>query len=254
MARRITVLLFLALITVVNLAIADWPVSGNWPERLSSDYGPRAIGWHKGIDFPVALGSTVVAARDGEVKEIGFSDINGFYIKIGTDFYLHLTQNSYYVEKGDYVEAGDAIALSGTSGRSTGPHLHFQIGSGVENPLRIFTYSPGTPSIKSTELKGRVMKLNGKDCVLGEVNFIAYIETIKKDLNYVKFEVSPNPTGSGFPLEYDYEGTKRELDCKSTCDYNIPAQDYFYHSFNPLSSGNPWPEGEYKITVTAIVA
>jgi len=266
LTKRTTAFLLLTLFSVLcNSVRADWPVPGNWPEELASDFGPRwSAYFHKGIDLAVPIHTPVRTVRNGYVrKDWGWENPDnthqgyGFRIFIGNDMYAHLEPNTSCLTEEQLegyaeVPAGQQIGWSGNTGRSTGPHLHFGIYPFTTNPLRIFTYSPGTPSIKSTELKGRVMKLNGKDCVLGEVNFIAYIETIKKDLNYVKFEVSPNPTGSGFPLEYDYEGTKRELDCKSTCDYNIPAQDYFYHSFNPLSSGNPWPEGEYKITVTAI--
>ena len=72
---------------------------------------------------------------DGIVSEAGYSDGAGNYIKIRhKDFetvYMHLTR-SFYSES-DIIYAGDIIAVSGNTGKSTAPHLHFEIRQGIEN-------------------------------------------------------------------------------------------------------------------------
>ncbi|MCX6753561.1 MAG: M23 family metallopeptidase [Candidatus Nomurabacteria bacterium] len=105
----------------------------------TSPYGSRRGGFHYGIDIGVSRGSTVLAAATGTVVEaVGYcvegrrscGGRYGNYIMIqhlnGTfTRYAHLSKVS--VSVGDTVSQGDQIAKSGNTGRSTGPHLHFQI-------------------------------------------------------------------------------------------------------------------------------
>lgn len=94
------------------------------------------------LDFDVPMGTTVVAARDGIVVDVsegsnsGCGDAScasqGNYVRIdhgdGTyAVYYHLQQNGALVDVGDRVCAGQSIGLSGNTGWSTGPHLHFQV-------------------------------------------------------------------------------------------------------------------------------
>ncbi|MER6348825.1 M23 family metallopeptidase [Streptomyces sp. NPDC001595] len=102
---------------------------------LSAYYGQAGINWmsvHTGIDFPVSYGSTVMAATDGTVRTEWNSAYGNMMIvtaKDGTEtWYCHLS--SYTVASGTTVKAGDAIAYSGNSGNSTGPHLHFEVRPG----------------------------------------------------------------------------------------------------------------------------
>lgn len=104
---------------------------------VSSPYGYRSFGGgslHKGTDIVARKGScygdTAVAAADGVVVESGYSTTRGNYVIIKHEFgfvteYMHF--KSRLVSKGDIVSAGDPIGLIGSTGRSTGPHLHFEI-------------------------------------------------------------------------------------------------------------------------------
>ena len=89
-------------------------------------------------DFSMPMGTKVIAARAGEVLNVKQSDydnnpgLEGNYINIlhedGTvASYRHLSRKSVMVQVGDLVGQGDQIALSGNSGKSTGPHLHFVV-------------------------------------------------------------------------------------------------------------------------------
>jgi murein DD-endopeptidase MepM/ murein hydrolase activator NlpD len=96
---------------------------------------------HEGIDFLADAGSTVVAAAGGVVQFAGFHPQYGFMIDIdhGNDLvtrYAHLSK--LFVKEGDMVLRGRKMALSGSTGRSTGPHLHFEVrfrGS-AQNPAK----------------------------------------------------------------------------------------------------------------------
>ncbi|MCC8449698.1 M23 family metallopeptidase [Streptomyces rochei] len=110
---------------------------------LSAYYGQAGINWmsvHSGIDFPVSYGTTVMAATDGTVRtqyNTAYGNMMIVTAKDGTEtWYCHLS--SYQVPSGTTVKAGDAIAFSGNSGNSTGPHLHFEVrpsGGSAIDPL-----------------------------------------------------------------------------------------------------------------------
>ncbi len=117
--------------------------SFGWPTRgvISSGY------WygHRGIDIANAVGVAVAAADGGYVTYAGWSPIGyGYMVSIdhGNGFstlYAHLSQ--WYVDPGQAVARGQTIGAMGSTGNSTGPHLHFEIryGGGPANPL---VYSP----------------------------------------------------------------------------------------------------------------
>ncbi|MEV5878667.1 M23 family metallopeptidase [Streptomyces sp. NPDC052101] len=110
---------------------------------LSAFFGQAGVNWmsvHTGIDFPVAYGTTVMAATDGVVSTKWNSAYGNMLIvtaKDGTEtWYCHLS--SYRVASGTSVKAGDPVAFSGNSGNSTGPHLHFEVrpaGGAAIDPL-----------------------------------------------------------------------------------------------------------------------
>jgi murein DD-endopeptidase MepM/ murein hydrolase activator NlpD len=120
------------------------PVSGG---RLSSTFGRRnaptrgASSNHQGVDWAIAKGSTVMASSGGKVTKAGWAKGYGYVVYIqhpdGKETrYGHLSK--VLVSVGQTVRQGDKIALSGNSGVSTGPHLHFEIrvnGTAV-NPLK----------------------------------------------------------------------------------------------------------------------
>ncbi|MFJ3649845.1 M23 family metallopeptidase [Streptomyces murinus] len=110
---------------------------------LSAYFGQAGVNWmsvHTGIDFPVAYGTTVMAATDGTVATKWNSAYGNMLIltaKDGTEtWYCHLSH--YVVAPGTTVKAGQPIADSGNSGNSTGPHLHFEVrpgGGAAVDPL-----------------------------------------------------------------------------------------------------------------------
>ncbi len=113
-----------------------WPVPHFY--KVSSSYGPRGVRHHDGIDIPAPKGTPIVAVDDGVVV---YSDdgVRGYGNMIvlahGEDIftvYAHNKKNK--VDKGDKVKRGEEIALVGNTGRSTGPHLHFEIR--VKNKVR----------------------------------------------------------------------------------------------------------------------
>ncbi|CAL9536189.1 M23 family metallopeptidase [Streptomyces sp. enrichment culture] len=102
---------------------------------LSAYYGQSGVNWmslHTGIDFPVSYGTPVMAATDGTVRTQWNSAYGNMVIVTAMDgtetWYCHL--GSYAVPSGSTVKAGDTIAYSGSSGNSTGPHLHFEVRPG----------------------------------------------------------------------------------------------------------------------------
>lgn len=110
-----------------------------WPApratRVSSPYGPRNGGWHGGIDLAggSVSGTPVVAAKAGTVELVQRSS-RGYghqvLINHGNGIktrYAHCQAGSISVSVGDYVTAGKQIARVGSTGNSTGPHLHFEV-------------------------------------------------------------------------------------------------------------------------------
>ena len=109
-----------------------WPVIG----RISSPYGNRRSPitgrqqFHTGIDITSPRGTPVRAAMSGRVITVTRNNVYGNYIVIGhhsglRTMYAHL--NTTRVRAGDYVETGQSIGDVGTTGISTGPHLHFGV-------------------------------------------------------------------------------------------------------------------------------
>jgi murein DD-endopeptidase MepM/ murein hydrolase activator NlpD len=103
---------------------------------ITSPFGYRdspihgGLSFHPGVDLRAKTGTEVKAARDGIIKETGELKIYGNYVIIRHNggyesVYAHLSR--ILVKVNQHVNAGDIIALSGNSGISTGPHLHFEI-------------------------------------------------------------------------------------------------------------------------------
>jgi len=120
-----------------------WPTKG-W---LSSRFGYRISPFtqrkemHKGLDISTRLNTPIVAPADGIIIKMGWNGSFGKMISIrhGNGYitkYAHL--NKILVEKGQAVKRGDKLGLVGQTGRSTGPHLHYEVHlKGVPvNPLR----------------------------------------------------------------------------------------------------------------------
>ena len=99
-------------------------------KKITSPYGERWGRMHKGIDIKVYIGDTIYAAFDGKVRIVKY-DANGYGIYVvfrhsnGLEtLYGHLSK--HLVEPNQLVKSGEPIGLGGSTGRSTGPHLHFE--------------------------------------------------------------------------------------------------------------------------------
>lgn len=110
-----------------------WPCSST---RITSNFGYRdsptagASSYHQGIDIGASSGSPIYAAASGTVTEAGYSSSRGNYAVIShgsgvSTVYMHCS--ALYVSAGDSVSQGETIAAVGSTGISTGPHLHFGV-------------------------------------------------------------------------------------------------------------------------------
>jgi murein DD-endopeptidase MepM/ murein hydrolase activator NlpD len=132
------------------------PVDG---ARITSGFGMRLhplLGYtrmHQGIDFGVPIGTPVYAAGDGVVEEARWAGGYGRWMKLrhsgGWETgYGHLSQ--WAVKAGTHVHQGEVIAYSGSTGESTGPHLHYEV---IKNGEKINPKGANAPS--GTVLEGR---------------------------------------------------------------------------------------------------
>jgi murein DD-endopeptidase MepM/ murein hydrolase activator NlpD len=123
-----------------------WPAHG-W---LTGTFGGRPDpftgeqGFHQGLDISTEKGSPVFATADGHVESAGFSGDYGNLIVIRHDFdlatrYAHLS--AYKVKSGQTVKRGDIIGYVGSTGRSTGAHVHYEIlaNGKLLDPLKLLT-------------------------------------------------------------------------------------------------------------------
>lgn len=122
--------------------------------NVTSYFGPRWKKQHKGIDLQTFKGDSIRATFDGEVVFSGVGRGFGNLVRIKHEngletYYAHNTRN--LVKKGDFVKAGQVIALLGQTGRATGPHLHFEthFKGKARNPANFFdlknqTFRPGS--------------------------------------------------------------------------------------------------------------
>lgn len=125
---------------VGNPESGELVVEGDWVWPVTDTTSSSGFGWrihpisgekkfHNGTDIPVGTGTRVHAAGDGTVTDAGYNDSMGNYIFIdhgnGVETrYYH--NDKLFVSAGDEVSAGEVISLSGNTGDSTGPHLHFE--------------------------------------------------------------------------------------------------------------------------------
>jgi hypothetical protein len=119
---------------------SGYPVKGGW---ISSPYGKRKdpftgrVSFHPGVDIPARKGAPIMAAASGIVSFSGVRHGYGNVVEIrhGNGFatrYAHCSKR--LVKAGDTVSKGQIVALVGSTGRSTGPHLHFEVS---QNGVRV---------------------------------------------------------------------------------------------------------------------
>ncbi len=113
-----------------------WPIRG----KINSPFGNRSRGFHSGIDIQASTGDPIYSAAAGTVVSASYSGGYGNLVTIDhgdgvTTLYAHLSQ--FNVSVGQTVGSQELVGLAGTTGRSTGPHLHFEvrIGGSPVNPV-----------------------------------------------------------------------------------------------------------------------
>ena len=115
--------------SINGIKLAVTPIEG----RITSRYGVSSNirkSTHTGLDISAVKGTDIKVVADGTVISAGYSGSYGYLVKVdhgnGVEtWYAHT--NKMYVKKGDTVKAGDVIAAVGSTGNSTGPHLHLEI-------------------------------------------------------------------------------------------------------------------------------
>jgi murein DD-endopeptidase MepM/ murein hydrolase activator NlpD len=131
----------------VRKALLKTPIDG---ARLSSRFGMREhpiLGYttmHRGVDFAAPAGTPIYAAGDGAIAEIGDNGGYGRYVRVkhGNSYataYAHMSVFARGLKQGSRVRQGQVIGYVGSTGRSTGPHLHYEVlrdGSQI-NPVSV---------------------------------------------------------------------------------------------------------------------
>ena len=118
----------------------------SWPAKgvFSSGFGWRWGRMHKGIDIANSVGTPIIAVQSGRVTFAGWNDGGyGYLVEIthydgSRSLYAH--QSRILVQVGEEVSQGQQVGQMGSTGRSTGPHLHFEIhapGLGAVNPMKV---------------------------------------------------------------------------------------------------------------------
>jgi murein DD-endopeptidase MepM/ murein hydrolase activator NlpD len=176
----------------VRKALMKTPIDG---ARLSSRFGKRKhpiLGYtrqHSGVDFAAPTGTPIYAAGDGSVVQAGTNGGYGKYIKIrhnGTysTAYAHLSGYARGVRQGKRVRQGQVIGYVGSTGRSTGPHLHYEIhreGKKI-NPLGLKL--PSGEKLKGERLASFLQHRESLDAQYAELSgprFVADTTDVKED-------------------------------------------------------------------------
>ena len=131
----------------VKKSLMRTPIDG---ARLTSRYGKRrhpTLGYnkmHRGIDFGARTGTPIMAAGDGVIVKIGRWGAYGKYVRIRhndtfSTAYAHMSRYGKGMKRGKRVKQGQIIGYVGSTGRSTGPHLHYEVlrGSRQVNPMKV---------------------------------------------------------------------------------------------------------------------
>ena len=170
----------------------------SWPtyvHSIKSDWPNYSFGsYHAGTDFPVPLNTPVYSTCDGEVVAVtSLTTSYGKHIKIratvnGSTVYIRYCHlNSFAVNVGDKVTSGQLIAYSGSTGNSTGPHLHYEVrdsndryGSSSNPNLNPRDYLPGTSylftSDKSTDVPSITIPSGSQTVSDGEYHIVSALD------------------------------------------------------------------------------
>jgi murein DD-endopeptidase MepM/ murein hydrolase activator NlpD len=164
------------------------PVNG---ARLSSRFGVRKhpvtgfSAMHRGIDFAVPTGTPILAAGSGIVESSGWNGNYGKYVRIRHNStyktaYAHMSRIASRAIVGRYVEQGDVIGFVGSTGRSTGPHLHYEIlvNNQQLNPLTVqLPTAEGLPEAEREQFFAAITALESK---ISDTPFRSYSDQVIK--------------------------------------------------------------------------
>ena len=163
--------------TSVKKALMKTPING---ARLSSPFGMRKhpiLGFnkmHRGTDFAAPLGTPIMASGNGVVVKVGWCGGGGNCVKIKHNYtystvYAHMSKFALGIKKGVRVKQSQIIGYVGSTGKSTGPHLHYEV---IENGKKINSQTLNLPS-------GKILK--GKEREIFEVKKIK-LDVLKSEL------------------------------------------------------------------------
>ena len=161
----------------IKKTLMKTPING---ARLSSSYGKRKhpiLGYtklHTGTDFPAPTGTPIMASGDGKVTKAGWCGGGGNCVKIKHNskyqtVYAHMSKFGRGIKKGVRVKQGQIIGYVGSTGMSTGPHLHYEV---IENGKKVNSQKLKLPS-------GKILK--GKERKMFEIDKIK-IDVLKSNL------------------------------------------------------------------------
>lgn len=202
----------------IDLVLCDslhgWSIPGTG--RVVSTYKMRKGRKHQGVDLGVGYGNPIYAAFDGIVRAALPPKLTGGYGNVvvlrhanGLEtYYGHLTH--YIVETDDLVKAGEIIGYCGSTGRSTGPHLHFEtryMGRSFD-PERIFDFQEGTLRDTIFTLKKHYYSIYSHE---GQTDNESQVASTKVEPTHVTHTVKKGDTLSGIAKKY---GTTVSKLCK----------------------------------------
>ena len=144
----------------VQKALMKTPING---ARLSSSYGMRKHPidgfnkMHKGTDFAAPTGTPIMASGNGIIKKAGWCGGGGNCVKIRHNstyetVYAHMSKFARGIKKGVRIKQGQTIGYVGSTGKSTGPHLHYEV---IVNGKRVNSQKLKLPSGKVLKSKNR---------------------------------------------------------------------------------------------------
>ncbi|MBQ7546014.1 MAG: peptidoglycan DD-metalloendopeptidase family protein [Clostridia bacterium] len=224
--------------------------------------------YHYGVDYACPIGSEIVSAYDGVVEMVdnGCPHISqgashacprytwGNCIKIAHDinrdgvtdcyaYYMHLSNNSAVVSVGTRVKAGQKIALSGSSGGSTGPHLHFEI-----QPQQRWINDSG---LYITDYVAYYMR---KPWLLNYTLSIYSASNITNTTATIGFSISPSasPSAWGFKMNgntYTVSTGNLSCDVATYAGKLQPGKSYSYKTWSDIG-GKRWESGTSSFTTT----
>jgi len=128
-----------------------WPIESF--DRITSTFGRRWSAFHEGIDIPAGRGVPILAVSNGRVIYSKFIDNLGNTVCIehrGNIFTRYAHASQLVVKEGEIVKKGQLIAYVGSTGNSTGNHLHFEIRYG-DFPLNPLDFLPFNPNVKKAQ-------------------------------------------------------------------------------------------------------